>query len=340
MIKQQVHQAKSNDHSERSGAYFEILALGAMLNDGQTITPAPKNNPGFDVTVTRDGRATDVPLKSYSRSSRETKFIHESKRLKGVMLDRAAALNIIDLGIGVIAQRFPSAADWTELIKAAPCIVTEFAGGTRVVKDVGAAWRVGIRQIQPNYRPLSPQHQSYEMLVLAPHYENEQNLISNIETECGNFGEARSHAHCWCIERDPAPLAAECVRFAVRQLGAGLLRRQTGRTDRPRQFVQADITRTSETTIITHQAKAIARSGANSAPFRMSFCIGNVVAEPVRQELHVDDTTIPADDRYVYEDGEIYERATQSRRGQRRRSRTRSPAYASWRYSTSADNLK
>lgn len=315
-IKQQVHQAKSNDHSERSGAYFEILALGAMLNDGQTITPAPKNNPGFDLTVTRDGRSTDVSLKSHSRSSRETKFIYESKRVKGVMLDRAAALNIMDLGIAVIAQRFPSAADWTELITAAPSIVTEFAGETRFVKNVGAAWMVGIRQIQPNYGPLSPQHRSYEMIVVAPHYENEQkNLISNIETACGNFvkhaAKRTAGASSAILLRLPlsasVPLCADWVRdyFA-------------DRPDAPIDVVslyKPDITRTCDTTTITHQATVIPRPGAKPAPFRMSFYIGNVVADPVRQEFHVDDTAISADDRYVYQDGEVYELATQTSSG-------------------------
>lgn len=315
-IKQQVHQAKSNDHSERSGAYFEILALGAMLNEAQTITPAPKNNPGFDVTVTRDGRSTDVSLKSHSRSSRETKFIYESKRLKAVMLDRAAALNIMDLGISVIAQRFPSAADWTELIKAAPGIVTEFAGGTRVIKNVGAAWMVGIRPIESHYGQLSPQHRSYEMLVVAPHYENEQkNLISNIETACGNFvkhaAKRTAAASSAILLRLPlsasVPLCADWVRdyFA-------------DRPDAPIDLVnlyKPDITRTSDTTTITHQVTAITRPRTNPAPFRMSFYIGNVVANPVRQEFHVDDTVIPADDRYVYQDGEVYELATQTSSG-------------------------
>jgi hypothetical protein len=47
----------------------------------------------------------------------------------------------------------------------------------------------------------------------------------------------------------------------------------------------------------------------------MSFYIGNFVAHPVRQEFHIDDTVIPADDRYVYQDGEVYELATQTSSG-------------------------
>lgn len=216
---------------------------------------------------------------------------------------------------GAFASKCPSPLDWTQLINAVPEIVEAFAQNGRTVRKVGI-WDVGLRLIQPIYGPLSPQHMSYEFLVAASHHENEQkNLISKIEDACAIF---TKHA-----DKCTASAARAIMQRLLRSASVPLCidwandyfqRKPNADIDLVYLYTP-DVTRTSGQTMITHHVAPIMRPGALIVPFVVSFFAGTMAATPARQQLHVDGTTVSFDDRYVFQDGEIFELARQQGAG-------------------------
>jgi len=64
--KREAKKMKTGHPTNRSGALFEVLALSLFCEQGQTVKPMPKGNPGYDGIVQAEGQ---LPVHLQSRTT-------------------------------------------------------------------------------------------------------------------------------------------------------------------------------------------------------------------------------------------------------------------------------
>jgi hypothetical protein len=185
-VAQQIKQINGTDRNNRRGAFFELLSVGSLVPRHE-ITPAPANQPGYDVSVkiASDYRLL-LSLKCYSESTHEHYFQRKAREAKEKFVDSANGRGIA-VQVFVQVSVYPGESEWEKLFDVLSSLGRSF-DGQPITVDVNRAWKVAISPLQlSSGKSLSGDHVSHTFICVAPHHKNEQaNFLSKLGDAISN----------------------------------------------------------------------------------------------------------------------------------------------------------
>lgn len=186
-LKGQVKLVRGKDENNQKGAVFEILAVG-YASAKQSVTPAPANQPGYDVDIeTPSGAIYRTSLKRYSQSSHERLFQKKSALAEAKFLD---GLNVsrLNASMYIEAREYLGESDWQKLYQAVYRMGVSFTGA-KIVEEINKKWLVGLLPLIPEQKEqYSKRHTSYSFICASAYHQNEQNnFLSKLESAVYNL---------------------------------------------------------------------------------------------------------------------------------------------------------
>jgi len=192
-LREKVNEIKIGPSNNRRGAIFEIFGINLLRSKNCSVRPTPRNYPGYDAILSlHDGATLELSLKSHGPSSHEQAFLLESRQTESNFLSELRLLGATEVTLRVIANACPDVSNWRTLRSALSEILKQPNFGIGPVHPVGNFWLVATHPSPQELRPLSENHLSYQILILAPYHQNEsKNLLDKFESAAAN---ARKHA--------------------------------------------------------------------------------------------------------------------------------------------------
>ena len=292
---------------DRTGAVFEIIALGSLRIGGHRVMPAANSQSGYDGTVVLDDdREIRISIKNFGRSDNQVEFDRQSAMTRDHLLRLAAAIRMPWLGLRIDADALPMIIDWFYLRLALPAFLTGTAPHARIA-DI---WRVQKTWPGPSPHGLAAGFTSHSIFIAAPHAESEvhgfrrnvHRAISNIERYATDFPMG---AHPVVIIKIPTSASmSECIAAA-----RSFLERPGVRTASVFLY-QSSIIGNPETRqdSLHHNMSVVSRSSeANPFALHFSLPVGLVSTNPSRSELWVGSTVENLDTMHTFYESTQYE---------------------------------
>ena len=188
-LRGQVSLIKTGDDGNRSGAIFELLGLNIFLSAGNKVIPSPSSNPGYDGIVELPGQSSLlVSIKNHGMTSYEKSFHENAKELddqfKGWLRRHAGS----GVELRILCQGRLDATEWTNLKQDVRDILNGQLDGTARKHRVRGRWTILLKDIAPEYQPLSTRQISSVVFICARAHKNEQNkFIEDLRKGCSNL---------------------------------------------------------------------------------------------------------------------------------------------------------
>lgn len=315
----QVKLVRGKDENNQRGAVFEILAVGYAASR-QSITPAPANQPGYDIDIeTPMGTSYRASLKRYSQSTHERLF-----RKKSAVAEKQFLKALDQSGINALlyieAKDYPNESDWQKLYSKVYELASEFRG-SRTIVDIENRWIVGFLPLEvDSQQKLDTTKVSYSFVCTSPYHTNEQsNFLSKLETACSNLERhvpSTSELHPIIMMQLPVTASASTLAGWAKDY----LKTNQSSTVQAVFFLQPYIANNegkSSSYIAHFVSSAVSSSFVAKCKERLEFevPVGIITTQPPEWAIQgdIDEKRLP--DQYVYQQGKHYILASEGGEG-------------------------
>jgi hypothetical protein len=188
-LRGRVSLIKTGDDGNRFGAIFELLGLNIFLSAGTKVIPSASSNPGYDGVVELPGQSSLlVSIKNHGMTSHEKFFHSNAKQLddqfKGWLKRHARS----GFELRILCHGRLDATAWDKLKQDVSDILNGQLDGTATNHQVRGRWNIVLKNIAPEYQPLSKQEISSVVFICARAHKNELNkFIQDLQKGCSNL---------------------------------------------------------------------------------------------------------------------------------------------------------
>ena len=190
-LRERVSIIKTGDEGNRAGAIFELLGLNTYLSAGNKVAPSASSNPGYDgVVELPDQSSLLVSIKNHGMTSYERFFHKNAKELDDQFTEWLKLHSRGGVELRILCQGRLDAAQWVKLKQDVKDILNGQLDGTAAKHRVRGAWNIVLKNIAPEYQPLSTTRISSVVFICAGAPKNEQNkFIEDLRKGCSNLVE-------------------------------------------------------------------------------------------------------------------------------------------------------
>jgi hypothetical protein len=309
-VDDQIKKVKGNDTNSRRGAMFELLGVNLFRHKPQTIRPTGRNAPGYDaVLALPDGAEADISLKSYGTSTHEETFRKQAASTEQAFIATMKARQSAGAVLNILANTYPSSADWASLRAALPNIACG-----QPAQRLGI-WAIRMPELPPDYGPYSTNHFSYQAFMFAPFHANEsKNLFDKFDDA---FVNARKHAATKTnsvrvvLLRVPETISLSvCDRWTKEYI----VNNAKGPIDGVYLYQLTVIEKPNDQSLMSH-ALSISETrnftawrspaGGGQRQMAINLAVGSLT-EPTRRQILGGPVPIELDEGYIYQKGDFY----------------------------------
>ena len=188
-VRRRVTHIKEDNEGNRSGAIFELLGLSMFLHAGNKVVPAADSNPGYDGTVELpDGSSLVVSVKNHGITTYEKHF-----RQKARDLDEQLQLWLrqhlkTGLELRISCSTHPDSEMWDKVKREVKHAIESLVGGNIQAQCSKREFEIVLKQISPDYNPLSSKQLSSTMVIIGEAHKNEQKkFVGALRDGCANL---------------------------------------------------------------------------------------------------------------------------------------------------------
>ncbi|OSZ78119.1 hypothetical protein CAP35_07600 [Chitinophagaceae bacterium IBVUCB1] len=188
-VKEQVKHIKSDHRNNQQGAFFEICALGMLINAKQKIEPAKGNNPGYDGILTVEPEKTmRISIKNYGLSAAHLEFNSYSYQFEQNLIAVLKEKRISKIQLLIDSfKKFPTKDDWKILNDGLPDILQNFTGDLKLM-GIPEKWGIILTGLHDTKDSFHEDFNSYTLLLSSVYKQNEEkNLFDKLDEACYNL---------------------------------------------------------------------------------------------------------------------------------------------------------
>lgn len=314
-VQEQVKIIKSGDSNNRQGALFELLALSMFTRQGVKIIPAPKGNPGYDVTVILPSeRAMRISLKKYGLSAHYSSFKKKCAEVENHITTKLKERAVNAAVITVFTNKYLNGQDWTALEKELATIIEKFATSRRLTTTKSDNYELSINRLAKGRHSFSPECLSYVVRFFSPYHHNEnKNLLDKVEDAFANFENNAGLPQPKCkglvFIRIP-----ETASFTLCKSWADEYFRNSEKLGLDAAIIyQSSVVTTTESKSGIQHSIALAKRpefaewcqqwSAGAPAISLQVLVGNCSSGPAYLSISDGENNIPVGERYVYQSG-------------------------------------
>jgi hypothetical protein len=315
-VTNRVRTIKGRKRHDRIGDVFELVGLGMLCTNGQIVTPAKEQQPGFDGTVQLpNGVKLYLSMKNHDISRHEENFQTWSDRITRKFKAAIEAQRLNGQGLIAFAREFPQESDWQRLANSIPELLDRQLRFGRSQFDSDGFWNARLVNV-PFSDQLVSFPISYQAMIVSPFHKNErQNLLSQLESATANFHRhANSYggsetSRCLFLRVSATASVASCQKWCQEYFA------ETAPTSIDVILlyqVSILMEQSQAQTAIVHQFAAVYRPG--TAPFtsadgltfqpQMQVLVGRFSTSDSR--ILLAGTSVEISDSYLFQQGDIY----------------------------------
>lgn len=314
-VQEKVRIIKSGDSNNRQGALFELLALSMFTRQGVKIIPAPKDNPGYDVTVILPSeRNIRISLKKYGLSAHYSSLKKKCAEVENHIITKLKERAVNAAVITVFTNKYLNGQDWTALEKELATIIEKFATSRRLTTTKSDNYELSINHLAERKHPFSTEYLSYVVRFFSPYHQNEnKNLLDKVEDAFVNFennaGLPQPECRGLVFIRIPETASLNlCKSWADEYF------RNSEKLGLDAAIIyQASVVTTTESKSGIQHSIALAKRpefdewcqqrSADAPAISLQVLVGNCSSEPACLSIGDGENNIPLGERYVYQSG-------------------------------------
>jgi len=297
-----VERMQDTHRNSRVGHAFELLLGATFVNDNQIVTPAPPNNPDYDLDVdVHDGPNLRLSFKNFGTTPREDAFKVRCHDLEDAILRWAEGRSLTWVGIAIECERYPLDGEWRLLDD----IMSKLSKNRDRFKT--GPWTVSTIASPVPLDRLERSRVSMNFFVLAPHHPNERNnFLDKIHRESVKFNKASARYD---------PRFSSGVLFRLSETAPFNSYVEWGREYLAREdvlikslwFYQSAIVQTKNNHTALHHHMNASHQALPGKPPALQFIVGIVSPTPARDELHAGPSRLPLSGYHWYQRHDLFD---------------------------------
>lgn len=312
-LKQQIKKIKSKDKNTCKGHCFEVIAL-SYFQTNYKMLPTPRGKAGVDATIEFDNIEMNWSFKNHGISIHQINFENGVKQIEDIVKSAFFKRKISNFDITLFFLSYPETSDiWDSIEKQMIDDISKYNGDRIINGDESKNYCYRIQNL--TFENLANTNMSYTFSAICPHHRNEErNFCSKLDDAVANLLEHSSLKDNTKILKNALLIhipnsidISNCKAWGQNYLN------DSNKHINLIAFYQTYIAQDKEGSSIQHAWQYLTKDLELKQPFKIEIPVGKVTNETI--PLIISATGDKLENKYVYQNGEIYNNARRSPNG-------------------------